>query len=146
MKPQAAFVVTYRITREEDYSELIELWKKTPGVGLSSADSPDNFKRYLKRNPGYSFTAESNGSILGAILAGHDGRRGYLYHLAVLPKWQRKGIGSTLVNKALDALKKSGIEKCHIFVFNANIDGCAFWHALGWETRKDISIMSKLLY
>ncbi len=100
---------------------------------------------YLDRNPGMSFIAASEDNVVGAILAGHDGRRGYIHHLAVASDFRRKGIARQLVNRCLKALTDSGIRKCHIFIFNSNAAGIAFWGAMGWTYRSDIGVMSKTL-
>jgi len=92
-----------------------------------------------------SFIAQAHGRPVGAVLAGHDGRRGYIHHCAVHPNCRRQGIGRQLVNRCLDALKDAGIQKCHIFIFNSNDDGIAFWKSMGWTTRTDISVLSRTI-
>src|SRR6056297_2114848 len=87
------------------YDDLFNLWKKMEGMGLSSADNRKNIKKYLKRNAGFSFAAFKDDKLVGSLLAGHDGRRGYLYHLAVHPDFRRKGIAKNLVNQSIKKLK-----------------------------------------
>ncbi|MBN1381498.1 MAG: GNAT family N-acetyltransferase [Deltaproteobacteria bacterium] len=127
----------------ETYDEVFALWRQCDGIGLSDADSRDNIRAYLERNPGLSFIATVDGAVVGAILAGHDGRRGYIHHLAVHPKFRRRGIARQLVDRCLKLLTASDIGKCHIFIFNKNADGLAFWTSVGWLWREDISVMSK---
>ena len=125
-----------------DYDAVYALWKSVPGIGLSAADSREAIERYLERNPGMSFVAKDENKLVGAVLCGHDGRRGYLHHLAVDPNCQRQGIGQRLANTCLEALKTAGIDRCHIFVYGDNITGLAFWQAGDWYTRPELVLMS----
>ena len=125
------------------YDRVFALWQQCEGVGLSEADSPASIQAYLSRNPGMSFIATAGGAVVGAVLCGHDGRRGYIHHLAVHPQSRRRSVGRQLVDHCLSALQRAGIQKCHIFVFNHNQDGIAFWSAAGWTRRSDISLLSK---
>ena len=126
-----------------DYAEVIALWQSSEGVGLSSADSPERIAAYLARNPGLSFVIRVDGELVGAVLCGHDGRRGYLHHLAVRPDQRGRGIGRALVDACMQALAREGIDKCHLFVFKENVDGLAFWRKVGWKERLDLAILSK---
>lgn len=126
-----------------EYDQALELWRRSDGVGLSEADSRENIARYLDRNPGMSLVARAGGVVVGTILAGHDGRRGYIHHLAVDASARRQGIGRSLVEAALAALKGAGILKCHLFLFNKNESGLSFWRSQHWEKREDICIVSK---
>ena len=92
-----------------------------------------------------SFVASENNIIVGSILCGHDGRRGYINHLAVRPEYRRKGLGQKLVEKSLSVLQAVGIQKCHLFIFNNNTDGIRFWNKIGWTQRFDISLISKVI-
>ena len=125
------------------YEDVLALWKQCEGVGLSDADSRESIQAYLSRNQDMSFVAAIDGRIVGVILAGHDGRRGYIHHLAVHPSSRRQGIARRLVEHSLAALADAGIQKCHIFIFNDNADGIAFWKSDGWTRRSDISVVSK---
>ena len=127
----------------KDYQKVIALWKSCEGIGLSSADSEDSIKSYLKRNRGMSFVARNKDEIIGAVLCGHDGRRGYLHHLAVHADFRNQGIGRSLVEKCTSALHSIGIQKCHLFIFNSNENGIRFWEKIGWNHRKDIGVISK---
>jgi ribosomal protein S18 acetylase RimI-like enzyme len=121
-----------------DYDLVIELMKKTPGVTFRDADSKDNTARYLKRNPNLSFVAVVGSELVGCIMSGHDGRRGYLQHLLVLPNFRRKGISSALVNMCLAGLEGLGIKKSHIDVLKTNESGASYWAHVGWQLRTDI--------
>jgi ribosomal protein S18 acetylase RimI-like enzyme len=125
-----------------DYPEVYALWSGMPGIGLSSADSPESIFAYLERNPGMSFVARQEGKVVGAVLCGHDGRRGYLQHLAVSPEIRTRRIGTTLVEKCLETLGDLGIRRCHIFVYQDNETGLGFWESAGWFRRDDLLIMS----
>ena len=126
-----------------DYDATLALWQEVEGVGLSSADSRQQIERYLDRNPGLSLLAWLEKSLVGAVLCGHDGRRGYIHHLAVRPVHRRQGIGRLLVARCLLALEAEGIEKCHLFVFSQNEAAIKFWRAVGFTGRAELSMMSK---
>ena len=136
--------MTYTISEmtNEDYNEAYALWQRLPGIGLSDADSSCAIGRFLDHNPGLCFVARQDGKMVGTCLAGSDGRRGYLYHLAVDSIVRRQGIGQALVEKTLEALKAEKIQKCHIMVFSNNELGLSFWQATGWKMRGDIAILS----
>jgi ribosomal protein S18 acetylase RimI-like enzyme len=128
----------------EDYNEAISLWRSVEGVGLhDDADSKEAIGQYLQRNPGISFAALDNEKLVGAVLCGHDGRRGYLHHLAVALTHRKKGIGKALVQRVIKKLSSLGITKCHVFVFADNLDAQNFWKSIGWMERTDLKIMSK---
>lgn len=129
----------------ESYDDVLALWQQCEGVGLSDADSRESIQAYLDRNPGMSFVATADGKVVGIVLAGHDGRRGYVHHLAVHPDCRRQGLARQLVDCCLTVLADSGIQKCHIFIFKSNADGIAFWASVGWTSRSDIGVISKTL-
>ena len=132
-----------RLMEPEDYTKAIQLWQGLPGLGLSSADHEEAIQAFLTRNPQTCFVAAQAEKIVGTVLGGSDGRRGYLYHLAVHANHQKQGLGKTLVQTCLDALQAQGIEKCHIFVIGENQEGLNFWQRIGWELRGDILVLSK---
>ena len=127
----------------KSYAEVYEMWNSIPGIGLSDADSEEAIARYLERNPNLSFICYVENKIIGAILCGHDGRRGYIHHTCVLLEYRGQNIGKILVQKSLEELKNQGINKCHLFVFCDNEIGKDFWNRLGWKKRSDILIYSK---
>lgn len=119
----------------DDYEAAVSLWTAAEGVCLSESDSPEAIARYLARNPGLSLVARAGGRVIGAILCGHDGRRGYLYHLAVAPEWTRRGVARRLVDLCLGQLAALGIVRCNIHVLHTNDAGLCFWKSLGWENN-----------
>lgn len=127
--------------RVEDYDAVVALWRRTEGVGLSESDTRSAVAAYLRRNPRLSFIAWKDGRIIGAVLCGHDGRRGYLHHLAVAKRHRRRGIGRQLVNACLSQLRALGIHKCNIFVFADNAHGIRFWKRIGWNFRADLRML-----
>lgn len=129
-----------RLLTPADYPALYALWTSIPGMGLNDVDdSPEGIVRYLARNPATCFGAEEDGVLVGCILAGHDGRRGYIYHTAVQPALQRRGVGHALVQAALTALKNEGISKVALVAFRRNERGNAFWEKEGFTLREDLS-------
>lgn len=132
----------YRTMHIDDYADALALWQSAEGVQLRSADSREGIVRYLERNPGLSFVAQSGDEIIGTIMAGHDGRRGYIQHVAVQAQSRNAGIGSELLRRCLAALKLAGISKSHVHVLSDNNTGRAFWLARGWQLRDDIAVYS----
>ncbi len=123
-----------------NYEDIFKLWTSTPGMGLRNLDdSKEGIDKFLRRNPTTNFIAEEDGKIVGSILCGHDGRRGYIYHTAVDMRYGGKGIGKKLVNSVINALRREGINKAALVVFTNNEVGNEFWRSIGWEKREDLN-------
>ncbi len=140
-----AATIALRAMRAEDFAAADALWRSTPGMGLDpQMDSEAAIIAYLSRNPGLSMVAVAldSGEVIGTVLTGTDGRRGYLMHLAVREEFRHRGIGRALVSRSLDALQAAGINKAHVFVFRSNVSGMAFWRGLGWQGRDDLQMLS----
>lgn len=135
-----------RVMLTEDYDAVYSLWIRTPGMGLNRVDdSREGIEKYLKRNPTTCFIAEEEGRLIGVILSGHDGRRGYIHHTAVDRTKRKGGIGTALLNAAMDALKAEGIIKVALVVFKKNETGNHFWDEKGFEKRQDLIYRNKSL-
>lgn len=129
-----------------DYDGAYGLWLACKGMGLNDVDdSREGIGRFLRRNPDTCFVAQMSGDIVGVIMAGHDGRRGFIYHTAVSPDHRRQGIASALVDKAMAALKDEGITKAALVVFERNEDGNRFWEKQGFTRRTDLTYRNKAI-
>src|SRR2546429_281611 len=129
----------------DDFEEVTRLWQNTEGVGLNEADSKENITRFLERNPGMSFVAREGKEIVGAVLCGNDGRRGYLHHLAVATAHRNKGIAKRLTAAACAEVARANITRCNIYIFAENDSGAKFWERQGWTKRDDMMVMQKAL-
>ena len=138
--------MNFRLMQISDYDSIYNLWINTPGMGLNSVDdSKEGIEKFLKRNPSTCFIAEENEKIVGVIMAGNDGRRGYIYHIAVLPEFRGKHIAKTLVENAMAALEKEGITKVALVVFEKNQNGNGFWEKIGFTVRNDLIYRNKTI-
>jgi len=116
-----------------DYDRAVVLWNDVEGVEICEGDSREEIRAYLERNPGLSRVAEENETIAGAVLCGHDGRRGFLYHLAVAPAFRGRGVGQLLLEDCVQGLSAAGIKRAIILVADDNSLGREFWLRNGWE-------------
>jgi len=124
----------------EDYENVHTLWKSIKGFSLRSIDdSYDGIKKFLLRNPDTSVVYEKDGRLTGTILCGHDGRRGYLYHVCVAEEVRMQGVGKAMVRYCTNALEKEGITKISLITFRRNMLGNTFWQKLGWAKRNDLN-------
>lgn len=129
-----------------DYDDVYALWMSCAGMGLNSLDdSKDGISRFLERNPETCFVALSEERVVGVIMVGTDGRRGYIYHTAVHPDFRRRGVAKALVDTALAAVKRLGIGKVALIVFGRNKDGNEFWESMGFTARQDIVYRNKCI-
>jgi putative acetyltransferase len=126
-----------------DLDAVLGLWGQVEGVGLNESDTPDQLRAYLDRNPGLSLIARDGPRLVGAVLCGHDGRRGYLHHLAVLPEYRGRGLGRQMVETCLMELGTMGIFKCNIFLYADNEPGQRFWNRCGWIARNDLKVLQR---
>ena len=130
--------VQLHVLHESDYPKLIKLWESSEWIDVRQTDTPEALKKFLRRNPGCNFAAYAGVRLVGAVLAGHDGWRGYLYHMAVKPDYRERGIGARLVSAAVDAIKQDGIPKVHCLVKRNNLVAQQFWEACGFEMREEL--------
>ena len=129
-----------RVMREEDYEGVYALWTSISGFGIRTIDdSKEGIEKFIRRNPTTSMIAEEDGNIVGAILCGHDGRRGCFYHVCVALGYRKQGIGKAMAEKAMEALKEEGISKVSLIAFRSNEVGNRFWQSLGWTFREDLN-------
>ena len=131
----------------EDYDQVYNLWINTPGMGLNNLDdSKEGIEKYLKRNPTSCFVAIDGCEIIGVILSGHDGRRGFIHHTTVSADYRRLGIGKRLVEHAMEALEKEGIHKVALVAFERNELGNSFWESIGFTSRTDLVYRNKCIH
>ena len=124
----------------DDYEEVSLLWHKIKGFSIRSIDdSREGVARFLKRNPDSSVVAVEDSRVVGAILCGHDGRRGCMYHVCVDPEYRMRGIGKSMVVFAMNALKKENLSKVSLIAFTKNDVGNKFWRCIGWTKREDLN-------
>jgi ribosomal protein S18 acetylase RimI-like enzyme len=135
--------VTFHVMTLQDYPQVLKLWRSVEGMGLGESDREAAIRAYLARNPNMSFVVRSKRQVIAAVLCGHDGRRGFIHHLAVHPDHRRKDLGRALVKRCLQELEAAGILKCHVFIYSDNIRARAFWRALGWTERVELTLMSQ---
>ena len=138
-------MVTTREFVMADYDRAVALWAKIDGVEICEGDSREEVSDYLKRNPGLSRVAEVDGVMVGAELCGHDGRRGWIYHLAVAQDQRGRGVGKLLVEDCLDGLRKAGLPRAIILVAGDNPAGHQFWLRNGWEDIDSAIAMTREL-
>ena len=138
--------VSIREMKMEDFEEVYALWMQIHGFGIRSIDdSKEGVERFIRRNPTTSMVAVLGGKIIGAILCGHDGRRGCLYHVCVHENYRKHGIGQKMVNSCLEALKKEHICKVNLIAFKKNEVGNRFWQGMGWTFRDDVNYYECIL-
>lgn len=130
--------------RPQDWSAAVALWSAA-GMTIGGAESRDGVAAFLARNPGLSVVARAGGAVVGTVLAGWDGRRGYLHHVAVHPVERRRGLGRALAHASLERLRALGVERVHLFVQRDNAAALAFWQSLGWVERDELRMMSVFL-
>lgn len=133
--------IIVRTMKIEDYDGVYKLWMTISGFAIRSIDdSRIGVERFLKRNPETSVVAcTEDGEIIGAILCGHDGRRGCLYHVCVRKDHRMQGIGKSMVVHCMEALEREQISKVSLIAFTANDIGNAFWNEIGWTKREDLN-------
>jgi len=116
-----------------DYDAAIELWQRVEGLEIAEGDDREGIAQFLARNPGLSRVATDGSAMVGVALCGHDGRRGHIYHLAVGPAYQGRGLGKRLLDESLAALRRTGVKRVIIMVADDNASGRQFWKRSGWE-------------
>lgn len=141
-KPSPVEIVAMTLSHHE---AALRLWQSSNGILVSDADSRENIARYLERNPNLSHVALLDGRLIGTALCGHDGRRGYLHHVAVAAEHRNRGIGRAVVGDCLAKLLETGLERCNLFVFDDNHHGKQFWTNGGWYEWPTLRMMSKEL-
>lgn len=130
----------------EYYSDVYELWLSCRGMGLNNLDdSEQGINKFLQRNPDTCFVALQDEKVVGVIMAGSDGRRGYIYHTAVNPQYRKRGIATALVETVMQAMKNIGINKVALVVFEHNEGGNKFWEKLGFTERNDLVYRNKAI-
>ena len=129
--------------RIDDYDAAVALWKRVEGLDLAEGDDRETIGGFLQRNPGLSRIAAEGTEIVGAVLCGHDGRRGYIYHLAIDPKYHGRGLGRRLIDECLAGLKRARLERANILVAKDNPRGLEFWRRCGWEDLEGAAAMGR---
>ena len=121
---------------------LKEFWENTDGIKLTIGDTESELSNYHKRNKGMSFICMNGADLIGTILCGHDGRRGFIYHLAVHKDFRNDNIAADLIEMSLDQLRAADIKRCMIMTDEINESGKSFWLKMDWRKRDDLKMFS----
>lgn len=125
----------------DDYAGVHRLWLDE-GLVLRDSDDRELIGCYLERNPQLSLVTESEVGLEGVLLCGHDGRAGYIHHIAVRDEAQRHGLGQAMLEEAVHQLERRGMSRSHAFVVKENAKGMSFWRKVGWKEREDLQLFT----
>lgn len=103
------------------------------GVHVGNSDAPKEIEKKLLRDPELFLVAEINGKLIGTIIGGFDGRRGFIYHVAVMADYRERGIGSQLMHEVENRLRAIGCIRCYLLVNNDNHEAKSFYEKHGWK-------------
>lgn len=131
-----------RPLQASDHADCVQLWAACDGVAMRTWEDAAALQQLLSRNPGLCWAAHHDGRLVGTVLCGHDGWRGWLYHVAVAPALRRRGIATALIVRAQTELARAGIRRVHALVLAGNRDAAHFWNAVGWRMREDLTVVS----
>ncbi|MBL8088868.1 MAG: GNAT family N-acetyltransferase [Anaerolineales bacterium] len=127
-----------------DYERVLNLWKEIEiGMNVGKSDSPEEIKKKIQRDPDLFLIAESNHQIIGTVIGAFDGRRGFIYHLAVHKKFRRQKVASQLLSNVEERLKNKGCLKCLLMVFADNTDAIHFYNNHGWHHQPEDLVFAK---
>jgi len=137
--------IVIRRMEVSDVPASIELWKNMKGLAIRGSDNIRDLSEHVKMNRMHNFVAISNGQLIGTVLGGFDGRRGYIYHLAVHENFRRKNTGKELMERCFQSFKQLNVSKCHMMVLKDNTEAMEFYSKIGCELRTDLVVYSKTL-
>ncbi len=123
------------------YEEVIQIWRKA-GISIGSTDTKEELQRMIHWNPNLFLIGKIDNKVIGVVMGGFDGRRGYVHHLAIDPDFQKKGYGKILMDFLVKEFLKMKVHKLHLFIEKYNKDVVDFYGNLGWEIRDDLIMMS----
>jgi ribosomal protein S18 acetylase RimI-like enzyme len=142
MQPEVARTsIAFRPLLAADHPACVRLWAASDGVAMRTWQDAAALERLLARNPSLCWAAHHEGQLVATVLCGHDGWRGWLYHVAVAPAWRRRGIATALVVRAQTELARAGVPRVHALVLAGNREATQFWRAAGWKMREDLSVV-----
>ena len=135
-----------REMKEKDLSKVQDIWRAV-NIELTYSDKHEELVKMIKYNPGLCLVLKDTlkKKILGAVLGGFDGRRGWIHHLAIHPSIQGKKYGSLMMDELLQRFKERNVAKLKIEIFKSNKEVIDFYKKLGWDHRTDLSTMSLTL-
>jgi ribosomal protein S18 acetylase RimI-like enzyme len=125
----------------DQYDEIVEIWRKS-GLSIGSSDTKQQVNRMLQRNPNLFLIGRIDNIVAGVVMGGFDGRRGYVHHLAVDPKFQKRGLGRLMMKELMKRFREMGVHKVHLFIEKYNKEVISFYESLNWEIRDDLIMMS----
>jgi len=131
-RPHKATIRTYR--HSTDYAAVRALWESCqPGIQLRPSDSADEIARKVERDPDLFLVAARRGAIVGAVIGGFDGRRGYAYHLAVEAGTRGSGLAQALLAELESRLADLGCLRMNLMVAKDNWPAQRFYGRAGWS-------------
>jgi ribosomal protein S18 acetylase RimI-like enzyme len=130
--------------READRAAVIALWDEAFAGDPAHNVSEEMIERKLRVQPELFLVARVDGELVGTVMAGFDGVRGWLHRLAVSPSQRRAGLGTALVRKAEIEMAKMGCPKVNLQVRATNVAVIGFYRALGYETDDNVSLGKRL--
>jgi ribosomal protein S18 acetylase RimI-like enzyme len=140
--------MSIRQVTSSDTEVVVDLWRLVfPEYGdplRPHRDVRASVARKLDFGDGLFWLAEAHGCVVGTIMAGYDGHRGWIYSLGVHPEARRTGIGRALVEHAEQALEALGCPKVNLQVFSSNLAAQEFWHGVGYRRDEVASFGKKL--
>jgi len=136
--------IQFRQFQPDDTEQTVALWQAC-GLTRPWNDPHKDIERKLQQEPELFIVAEHNGQLLGSVMAGYDGHRGWIYYLSVLPQYQSQGLGKSLVQQAEQRLRSKGCPKIQLMIRHDNSGVQDFYRTLGYEQAEVVVLGKRLI-